>query len=73
MSVKVLVSVVGQQLDKSIEWPEGWPLPRIDEDVDIKVGDQSNVNVRSIVWFPNGDEENDEPFVYIVLGPRRQL
>lgn len=65
--MKIQFSGVGQYKDLEIEWPEGWPLPRIDESITLEDGD--SVYVRCIDYCPTG-EDGSGPFVYIVVGPR---
>lgn len=70
--MNIMLTVTGTtNRDRFVVWPEGWPIPKVGDDVDIP--DLPEVNsVRSVVWYPTGSEEQSEPFVYIVLGPRRK-
>lgn len=45
-------------------WPEGWPLPQVGNTIYI---DDTTLWVRAIDFFPQGEEEGDEPSIYIVL------
>lgn len=46
-------------------------VPRVGESVVIPQLPHEPV-VRSVTWFPWGDEESEKrPFVYVVLGPAR--
>jgi hypothetical protein len=55
--------------DVNIDWPEGWSIPRVGDEITIpKLPEVSHV--RTVVWYPEGDEEANEPFVYVVVGPR---
>lgn len=65
-----MISIVGEYREERIAWPEGWPPPRVGDEVNVADG---TVYVRHVVWDPQGDPEDDqpEPFVYIVLGPWR--
>ena len=58
-------------------WPEGWPIPRQDEEVYLRDrgGPATGLFVRHVVWYPEGDPDDPddhEPFVYLVVGPRRR-
>lgn len=46
-------------------WPEGWPVPRIGEEIDYK---GVIFTVRTVVWYPEGDINSfsPEPYVYVV-------
>ena len=59
----------GHSEREEVVWPEGWPIPREGEIVEAK--GPTLLVVRSVTWYPHRDEEGGEPFVYIVLGPRR--
>lgn len=81
MQLQVEVTIVGRQLFRDppipeVRWPEGWPLPRTGDLVtipDAAPGAQLIMYCRSVDWYPGGkpDEDITEPFVTIVLGPRR--
>jgi hypothetical protein len=49
--------------------------PQEGETVELPGLEAALTNVRTVVWYPLGDPEdettNTEPFVYVVLGPRR--
>lgn len=71
--MNVKVSYVGT-IDKSarIIWPDGWPVPREGDSFDVDVLGLSEVStVRTVVWYPHGNEEVSEPFAYVVVGPAR--
>lgn len=71
--MKVIVSVVGMCSRPEVDWPEGWPIPQVGAEIEIKTADTpffGTVFVRTVVWHPQGDEETKEPFVYIVVGPQ---
>lgn len=69
--MKVMVSAVGvTNREHPITWPEGWPIPRVGDDVDIPALPEV-AQVRTLVWNPEGDHDDPEPFVYIVVGPAR--
>jgi hypothetical protein len=71
--MKVTTTLVGiMDHHRELEWPEGWPIPREGESVTLPGED--NLSVRTVVWYPEGsdeDEEDREPFVYLVIGPHR--
>lgn len=50
---------------QKVEWPEGWPVPRIGDDVGTRDG--GFLKVRAVVWYPHG-EDGSEPFAYVILG-----
>lgn len=70
--MKVKLSAVGSTASRDTEltWPEDWPIPRVNDDIDIPSLPEVN-SVRTVVWYPQGSEDSSEPFVYIVVGPRR--
>jgi hypothetical protein len=68
-SPPVWVSLVGEDRDRRVTWPKGWPVPRVDETV--WVGDLI-LFVRSVSWYPEGSTDWTEPHVYLVLGPKRR-
>lgn len=47
-----------------VTWPEGWPAPRVDDTISLPDG--TPLTVRAVYWFPQGDEDDPEPFVYVV-------
>jgi hypothetical protein len=52
----------------SPQWPDGWPVPRIGDDVDLgPLFDGLSLKVTVVDWFPAGEDDGDEPFVYVVL------
>ena len=70
--MKIQITITGEHRDQPDEWPQGWPVPREGEEVTL--GNGANVYVRHVVWHPSGSTFNggdSEPFVYVVLGPRR--
>jgi hypothetical protein len=44
-------------------------VPRVGEVVSLHQG--AEFYVRTVVWYPQGDEDTNEPFVYIVVGESR--
>jgi hypothetical protein len=48
-------------------WPEGWPIPRVGDEINNQDGD--SFEVTTVAWYPHGEHGEDdlEPFVYIVL------
>lgn len=70
-SLTVKVGIVGQ-VDRSlsVDWPEGWPLPHLDDPVEL--ADGTTLYARSITWYPQGStDEGFDPCIYLVLGNRR--
>lgn len=67
--MKVQISVTGYHPRPEVIWPADWPLPRVGEEIEIE---DKTLFVRHIVYYPKGDLEAlaNEPFVYIVVGPR---
>lgn len=51
-------------------WPEGWPIPPINSSVYI---DGDSLKVRAVDFFPQGEEEGDEPSIYVVLHSTRTV
>lgn len=47
-----------------VEWPEGWPVPRVGDGV--YAADGHPLTVKSVDWYPHG-VAGSEPFVYVVL------
>lgn len=68
--MKVLINVVGWHPRPEVTWPEGWPVPRIGDQVQVK---DKILFVRDVCWYPLGDREDIYPFVYVVVGPERIL
>ena len=67
--LKIKCSVSGVPNLYAIEWPDGWPVPRRGEIVDV-ASSPNTLYVKTVVWYPEGDDSDDkEPFAYIVLGP----
>jgi len=48
-------------------WPADWPLPRVGETIVNELGD--TLEVTAIEWYPHGDGDPNDPFVYIVTHP----
>ncbi len=72
---KVLVGVVGQYPVPQVDWPAGWPVPREGDSVSLIEGDLTAECVRTVVWYPQGEDDDGEatePFVYVVIGPKRR-
>lgn len=65
---RIDISVVGLESGHrgSVDWPAGWPIP--DRDDTISWGGMY-LRVRSVTWYPEGDNTTREPFVYVVVGP----
>ena len=67
--MNIKISVTGMHPRPDIVWPEGWPMPRIGEEVTIG---EHNLFVRHVDYYPLGDLEEKDPFIYVVIGPRPQ-
>jgi hypothetical protein len=66
--MKVITTLVGNpEKDRTLDWPATLPLPREGESVELPWG---SIYVRTVAWYPLGEDEISEPFVYLVLGPR---
>jgi hypothetical protein len=48
------------------EWPDGWPIPRLGEYIELPSGDTYSVS--TVAYYPQGDDEDEspEPFIYVV-------
>lgn len=64
MKIKMVTS--GLINNPEIEWPEGWPPPAVGDSIQA-FGNKMYVWYRT--WYPAA-VDNQEPYVYIVLGPR---
>lgn len=71
--MKVIVGTVGWQGPlPDTTWPEGWPPPAVDQIVWLREGDGMVPQwVRSVDWYPSGDDEDPEPYVNVAVGQRR--
>jgi hypothetical protein len=73
--MKVLFNVVGRMNQPRNHYVEMDVPPRIGESVSIPNIPEYDTNVHQVVWYPFGNEEEDqhqkEPFVYVFLGPAR--
>lgn len=68
--MRVIVNLIGlQDPSRELEWPEGWPLPRFGEEVSLP--NLPPLQVRAVCWQPEGDEEDNEPYIYLVIGNPR--
>jgi hypothetical protein len=67
--MKVRVAVVGSMRRQEVHWPDGWPAPRIGDGFTLPDADEVTT-VRAVDWFPEGEDDNMTPFVYVVVGPR---
>lgn len=76
--MRIVVDLVGLvDHRRTLEWPEGWPLPAIGDPVYLN-GLSQTMYVRTISWHPEGelnDEFSDQfstPYVYIVIGTTKK-
>lgn len=69
--MKIVTTLVGiADHRRELKWPEGWPVPRVGDSVDLP--GLGGLAVRTVVWCPEGEGEDDfEPFVYVVIGQPR--
>ena len=68
--MNIRISYVGTMNRAQIVWPEGWPVPRQGDSFNVEaLGLDEVTTVRHVVWYPHGDEEGPEPYVYVVVGP----
>lgn len=67
--MKVTTTVVGVLERFKVPWPDGWPPPHEGDVVETAHGP---LYVRTVVWYPAGNDEGGEPFVYVVLGLTRR-
>lgn len=68
--MKVRINVVGEHRGTDIEWPEGWPVPVEGQEIQIPNG---TIFIRQVVWYPLGEDDSVEPFIYVVVGPKNRL
>jgi hypothetical protein len=64
------VKIIAEVMDPpdaayEILWPDGWPVPRVGDDVVLH---DRNLAVRAVYWNPQGDEDDPKPFVFLALG-----
>lgn len=71
--MKTVITITGEHYGRSGEvvWPDSFPTPVEGQPVELRDG--TTVYVRTVVYYPQGDEDRPEPFVYVVLGPRRPV
>jgi hypothetical protein len=73
--LRVIVRTVGMSPSPAISWPGGWPPPIEGQTLNLRSGEI--VHVRTVSWYPEGPDEGGdptaqgEPYVYVVVGPRR--
>jgi hypothetical protein len=65
-AMRIVISVVGIVPRPAMGWPKDWPVPREGEVVEHP--DAGPLYVRHVVWYPYGDHEDMDPYVYVVLG-----
>lgn len=84
--MRKIITVTGYHPRPDVVWPANWPIPPIGAQLMIPRGEAMTgmsgplsddeqtltVYVRHVSWVPMGnpEEEDDEPYVYISLGPR---
>lgn len=70
--MKIVTTLVGvTDYHRTLTWPDGWPIPREGDSVDLP--GLPSLAVRTVVWYPEGGDDGDErePFVYLVIGNPR--
>lgn len=65
MKIQVVCTIDGD--DRQVEWPAGWPVPRVGDAVTLPDYPQALV-VTQIDWAPEGDRPDGEPMVWVVVG-----
>ncbi len=58
-----------------VSWPEGWPPPRVGDEIDVP-GVPQAIEVHRVTWFPGGQPQPGrpdlaEPYVLVYVGLRR--
>lgn len=71
--MRVQFSVVGQVEHLGPFWADLPAVPQEGDVIDLPGLSQADTVVRTVVWYPFGDEDGgeSEPFVYIVVGSPR--
>lgn len=68
--MRVKFSLVGHPEHGPLDWRE---LPEVPREGDtVYVPNLGEVEVRTVVWYPWGSEDESRPFVYVVIGPPRR-
>lgn len=68
--MKIVTTLVGiTDHRRTLKWPDGWPVPREGDSVDLP--DAPGLAVRTVAWNPEGEGDDSEPFVYVAIGPPR--
>lgn len=69
--MKIVIGLVGLvDQRQTLAWPQGWSVPRVGEHVSVPSVGRMMV-VRSVTWYPKGNDHVSEPFVYVVVGLSR--
>lgn len=68
--MKVRFSVVGQTEQPNISDINLESIPQVNDSVYVPEIN-GELSVRTVIWFPWGEEDGEEPFVYVVIGPAR--
>lgn len=77
----IRISLVGiTDHHRKLTWPEGWPVPPEGAEIGLPAGKDGlklSLEVRTVTWYPEGapfDSEDNEPFIYVIVGrPRRTI
>ena len=73
--MRIQFTVVGTVERHPNVWVELDAVPQVGDTVALPGISEADTVVRTVVWYPFGDDEGDDkPYVYVVLGqPRRPL
>lgn len=66
MNPRVVVSAMKRDEygDHDVTWPEGWPVPRVGDDLSLQDG--TGLKIKAVDWYPMGEGDDPTPFVYVV-------
>lgn len=59
------------ELETTLEWPEGFPLPPEGVGIDIPNHPVNMLFVRHVAWYPWGSEGETDPYILVILGGKR--
>lgn len=63
--MRIVWSTPGRTNIEHPVWPETWPIPRVGDEIGWNDGETMRVHV--VAWYPAGEFDTTEPFVYVVL------
>lgn len=63
--MKIVIRIVDsdQYANYVVSWPEGWPVPRVGEAIEL--ADGTRLRIQAVDWFPQGGDDVPEPAVYV--------